>query len=276
MISHEIVDSFHKLFYDSAPDTWASMSWLGVATKKYPCDLWVYQEIIHELRPDLIVETGTRFGGSALFMATICDLIDHGAVVTVDVAELAASTHVRRPHPRITYLNGSSTSPDIVQAVRDRAVSAERVMVVLDSDHSMPHVIEELRLYSDLVTEGSYLIVEDTNVNGHPVDPGFGKGPMEAIDVFLRESRDFVADSSREKFLVTFNPGGFLRRVSGDGTQARVWALAQELAGRQAVADELRSEAAQLKAEIAALKASTSWRITAPLRGLTRRTRRTL
>ena len=85
-------------------------------------------------------------------------------------------------------------------------------MVVLDSDHHRDHVLAELRTYSALVTPGSYLIVEDTNINGHPVRPEFGPGPMEAVDEFLRESPDFAIDPEREKFFLTFNPRGFLRR----------------------------------------------------------------
>ena len=86
------------------------------------------------------------------------------------------------------------------------------VIVILDSDHSYAHVLEELRLYAPLVTSGSYLVVEDTNVNGHPVDPDHGPGPMEAVLDFLRESDEFAVDESREKFLLTFNPHGFLRK----------------------------------------------------------------
>jgi cephalosporin hydroxylase len=86
-------------------------------------------------------------------------------------------------------------------------------MVVLDSDHHMPHVLNELRIYSKLVTKGNYLILEDTNINGHPVDRKFGPGPMEALEAFQREDSDFVSDRSREKFLMTFNPKGYLRKI---------------------------------------------------------------
>jgi len=82
--------------------------------------------------------------------------------------------------------------------------------VILDSDHSRDHVLDELRLYAPLVTSGSYVIVEDTNINGHPVLPQFGPGPMEALDEFLRESDEFSIDDQREKFFLTFNPRGFL------------------------------------------------------------------
>ena len=86
-------------------------------------------------------------------------------------------------------------------------------MVLLDSDHRMTHVLEELRIYSPLVTLGNYIIVEDTNINGHPVFRSFGPGPMEALEEFLRENRSFISDRSREKFLLTHNPKGYLRRI---------------------------------------------------------------
>ncbi len=86
-------------------------------------------------------------------------------------------------------------------------------MIILDSDHSRENVTRELVAYSPLVTQGSYLIVEDTNVNGHPVLPDFGAGPMEAVEAFLAAHPTFEVDERREKFLMTFNPRGFLRRT---------------------------------------------------------------
>ncbi|MGH2711243.1 MAG: CmcI family methyltransferase [Actinomycetota bacterium] len=208
-----VVDAFHGYYYDSAEHggTWKNTFWLGVATEKCPLDLWIYQEMLHELKPDLIVETGTRWGGSALFLASMCDLIGNGRIITIDV-----DVPGKRPtHDRIEYLMGSSTSAPITENVREHAESAASVLVVLDSDHSRDHVMDELRAYAPLVTTGSYVVVEDTNVNGNPVLPHFGPGPMEAVDEFLRETEDFVIDREREKLLLTFNPRGFLRRLRG-------------------------------------------------------------
>ena len=206
--SADIVDRFHRLYYDSGERTWRNTYFLGVRTAKCPLDLWIYQELLVELRPDLIVECGTAWGGSALYLATICDLVGTGDIVTVDIAE-----DPERPrHPRITYVTGSSTDPAIVDQVRRRAASAERVLVLLDSDHRARHVAGELAAYAPLVTSGSYLVVEDTNVNGHPVLGDFGPGPWEAVDAFLPDHPEFTVDRSREKFFLTFNPRGFLRR----------------------------------------------------------------
>jgi cephalosporin hydroxylase len=204
------VDAFHRLYYETSGRTWMKTYWMGLPVMKCPLDLWIYQEILHELRPDLIVECGTLQGGSALFMAGICDLLGCGQVVTIDVAPRA-----NRPnHARISYLTGSSTAPEIVRQVEDRAAGAKSVLVILDSDHHYDHVLDELRSYRQLVTPGSYLIVEDTNINGHPVLFEFGPGPMEAVEEFLREAPEYSVDVSREKFYMTYNPRGFLRRGS--------------------------------------------------------------
>jgi cephalosporin hydroxylase len=205
-----LVDGFHRLYYESgeAGGTWKDTKFLGVSTWKSPLDLWVYQELLWELRPGLIVETGTAHGGSALYLATLCETIGSGEVVSIDIGEWPD----RPAHPRLTYVVASSTDPQVVAQVADRAGAAGTVLVVLDSDHSRDHVLAELRAYAPLVTPGSYLVVEDTNVNGHPVYEAFGPGPMEAVQDFLKECDDFEVDRSREKFLLTFNPGGWLRK----------------------------------------------------------------
>jgi cephalosporin hydroxylase len=172
-----------------------------------PLDLWVYQELIVSLRPQLIVETGTAAGGSALFLATVCDAIRSGEIFTID----SQSREDRPIHARVTYFTGSSTAPETLDAVAERAIGKAPIMVILDSDHSREHVLAELRHYARFVTPGSYVVVEDTNVNGHPVACDFGPGPMEAVREFLRERDDFAPDREQEKFFLSFNPSGFLR-----------------------------------------------------------------
>jgi cephalosporin hydroxylase len=205
----KIIRRFHKLYYYSRQRTWENTFWLNVPTAKCPLDLWVYQEIICEIKPDLIIETGTAYGGSALFLASICDQINRGQIITIDVVELPG----RPEHQRIKYLTGSSTAAEVVEEIRGLIKPDDQVMVILDSGHGAAHVRRELDIYSPLVTLGSYLIVEDTNVNGHPVLPLYGAGPMEALGEFARTRTDFVPDRQREKFFMTFNPKGYLRRV---------------------------------------------------------------
>lgn len=204
-----VVRPFHRLFYESGTRTWSNTHWLGVPAQKCPFDLWVYQELLHELRPAVIVECGTAEGGSALFLASICDLLGEGEIVTVDIRE----TPGRPEHDRVTYLTGSSTAPEIVRAVKERIAGRSPVLVLLDSNHERDHVLTEMRLYGPLVTPGSYLIVEDSNINNSPVLPDFGPGPAEAIETFLAETDDFTVDASREKYFLTFNPRGYLRKT---------------------------------------------------------------
>jgi cephalosporin hydroxylase len=138
------------------------------------------------------------------------DALVHGSIVTVDIE----TDQARPAHPRVEYLYGSSTDPGIIDRVRARADEAETVMVILDSDHTKDHVLGELHAYAPLVTPGSVLIVEDTDINGHPVLPEIGPGPMEAERELLAATSDFRLDRDLERrFLVTFHPRGYLRRT---------------------------------------------------------------
>jgi cephalosporin hydroxylase len=202
------VQRFHRLFYDNSARTWSNTTWLGVNVAKCPLDLWIYQELLTRIRPALVVESGTFLGGSAFFLASCMDPLGTGAVLTIDVA-----AHPGRPeHPRITYVTGSSLDPEVLAGARAAAADASPVLVILDSAHDRDHVLAELRAYAPLVTPGSYLIVEDTNLNGHPVLDDWGAGPYEAVEEFLAENSSFVRDVDCEKYYLTFNPGGYLRR----------------------------------------------------------------
>jgi len=200
------VSRAHDVLYLS--DAWIRATWLGAQALKNPLDLWVYQEIIHETRPELIVETGTYRGGSALYLASLCDLMGRGEVVSIDVEP---EREEYPSHPRVTYLAGrSSTDPAVVEAVRVRAADRP-ALVILDSDHSQAHVEAELAAYSSLVPVGCYLIVEDSNIGRIRKD--LMPGPFEAVESFLATTDEFEIDRAREKFLITFNPSGYLRRV---------------------------------------------------------------
>lgn len=212
----EVVRKFHELYYGrwlaEVADT-INLSWFGHQLLKCPLDLWIYQELLVRTRPDFVVETGTWRGGSALYFAMLFDQLGHGRVITVDIR---AQPNCPK-HPRIRYVEGASTDPTIVAEVQ-RSVSGGRVMVILDSDHRAGHVYQEILDYSPLVQTGDYLIVEDTNVNGHPAYPDFGPGPMEAIDKFLSENDEFVIDRRCERFMMTLYPRGYLRRSRPAGT----------------------------------------------------------
>jgi cephalosporin hydroxylase len=213
-LERDIKTEFNKLYYDSHifGKTWVNTSFLGVPIQKCVSDLWIYQEIITQRVPDLIIECGTANGGSALYLASLCDLVDNGEVLSIDIERKQGMPGIPE-HKRITYLTGSSTSEGIISTIEASVTGTDRVMVILDSDHKKNHVLDELRSYQHFVTKNDYMIVEDTNINGHPVRSDFGPGPMEALDAFLRESADFIIDRDKEKFLVTFNPRGYLKKV---------------------------------------------------------------
>ena len=208
-----IVDAFHRLYYEGPSGeghTHKRTTWMGLPCLKCPLDLWIYQELIVEVKPKLIVETGTYYGGSALFLAQVLDALGEGEVVTIDVEEKSP----RPAHPRIRYVRGSSADAALVGSLFAGHESGQAGLVVLDSDHSRAHVAAELELFAPRVSVGGYLVVEDSNVNGHPVWPGYGDGPFEAIQEFLPRHNEFAADPAREKFLMTFNPGGYLKRIA--------------------------------------------------------------
>jgi cephalosporin hydroxylase len=205
-----VVDAFHKLYYDQRIEGRKTvyLNWFGWRLVKCPFDAWTYQEIIVETRPQVIVECGTRFGGGAIFMATILDLLGEGEVFSIDT-----DTQPSRPsHPRIRYIAGSSVDPAIVARV-GAAAAGRRTMVVLDSDHSAAHVANELKVYPGLVTPGCYLIVDDTNIGGNPVWQDEDPGPMKALNEWLPTQDWFEIDPSRERFMLSLNPRGFLKRV---------------------------------------------------------------
>ncbi len=201
---------FARLYYGRVESTVFGTSYLGIQTLKYPTDLWTYQEIVSETLPELIIETGTWHGGSALYLANVCDALGRGRVITIDTAPGSPLPE----HPRVTYIRGSSTDPEVVAAVEAHARQADGVMVILDADHAREHVLQELRTYAPLVTLGGYLIVEDTNVNGNPVLPEHGPGPAEALREFMAGDSRYAVDGTRERLLITSNPGGYLRRVA--------------------------------------------------------------
>jgi cephalosporin hydroxylase len=205
-----VVDAFNDLYYTSGVA--GTLNWCGLPLLKNPCDLWMMLELIQTVRPAVIIETGTHFGGSAVFFADMTALLGiHCHVVTIDINP---KWNFDPATKNIRSIVGYSTDPSIVAQVRAIGESVSSpVIVVLDSDHSQQNVAEELRLYSPLVTLGSYLVVEDTNVNGHPSFRTHGPGPYEAVQQFVARNPHFVIDNQCERHLLTFNPNGWLRRV---------------------------------------------------------------
>ena len=212
-VSLGVVDQFNKLYYESGVA--GTLSWRGVPLIKNPCDLWMMLELIQQLKPAVLIETGTHHGGSALFFAEMTRLLGMPcAIVTVDINP---KWHVNPENYGIHSIVGYSTDDKVrlkVEGVVNRLLKENPgpVLVTLDSDHSEENVSRELELYAPFVTTGSYLIIEDTNVNGHPVGAKHGPGPWEAVQKFLTLHGEFQQDRECEKHLLTFFPGGWLRK----------------------------------------------------------------
>ena len=207
----QIIDRFHNLYYDSHTQekTWHDTYFFGIPVQKCPLDLHIFQDIIHDVKPDVIIETGTAGGGSAYYMACLCDFLGKGKIVTIDIIKWPNLPK----HKRINYIFGSSVDAKILEKIQKHIRKNDTILVVLDSNHTADYVLKELRAYNKFVTRGSYIIVEDTNVNGHPVYKEHGPGPMEALIAFKKTNKQFTSDRSREKYLFTFNPEGYLKKT---------------------------------------------------------------
>ena len=189
----------------------ASTTWLGTPIWQNVLDLWTIQETISELRPALLIETGTHHGGSALFYAQLMDLLGTGRVLTIDIV----NKHQDVEHPRIEFLDGSSTDPGIVERAGRAAAEADGpVMVILDGNHDRDHVAQELELYGPLVTPGSLLLSQDGVIDTVWFFRDTRPGPLAANRAFLERHPEFEYDRERnERFGITHHPVGWLRRL---------------------------------------------------------------
>ena len=200
------------LLYHHKNVVFTKTSWMGVRTLKNPFDAWIYQEIIYEVKPDVIIEIGSAEGGSTLYFANLLDIICKGRVLSIEIDR----SNYKVRHDRIVELTGDCLAPETIRKAADLCRN-KTVMAIHDGDHNKGHVLEDLRAYSSLVSVGSYFIVEDGIVDlfrpGDGIRGAYRDGPLAAVEEFLKENRSFVADTARERYLLTYNPKGFLRRV---------------------------------------------------------------
>jgi len=201
-----------------------NFSWLGRPIIQLPQDIIAMQEIIWQVQPDLIIETGIAHGGSLIFYASMLELLGgEGQVVGVDIDirdHNRVEIEMHAMHKRIKMIEGSSVEDDVVQQVYDLARGRKPILVVLDSNHTHAHVLRELELYSPLVTRGSYLVVFDTVIEDMPEnffpDRPWGKGdnPKTAVYEYLERTDCFEIDRLvSHKLMITASPDGFLRRI---------------------------------------------------------------
>ena len=196
------------VYYDGRELLFKKCRWMGFPAWKNPLDAWIYQEIVHDTKPDVIIEIGSMEGGSTLYFAHLLDLLGHGEVVSIDIDR--SRFHVK--HERILAITGSSSSPEVITKVFELC-QGKSAMVVQDGAHDKASVLSDLRSYCKLVPVNGYFIVEDGVADLlWPVD-WYGNGPLAAVEQFLTENPDFVADAEKERYLLTYNPRGFLKRI---------------------------------------------------------------
>jgi cephalosporin hydroxylase len=225
---------------DSGPYGYTyNFSWLGMPIIQLPQDIVAMQELVWQTKPDLIIETGIAYGGSLIMSASMlvlldyCDALKSGEVLDpakpcrkvlgVDIDIRAHNRAAIEAHPmasRIEMIQGSSTTPDVVASVRERANGFSRVMVCLDSDHTHDHVLAELKAYAPLVTTGCYCVVFDTLIEDRPEGsfPGRawdkGNNPKTAVWEYLKTHPEFEIDKNiPAKLLITVAPDGYLKRI---------------------------------------------------------------
>ncbi len=201
----KIISDFNKLYHGLYRQTWCATAWKGINILKPPTDIWIYQEIIERHKPDLIIETGTMRGGGAVFLDDMCKLMNpNGRVISIDVDRERIDK--RAFDSNVKFITGSSTSQEVFIEIQAHiaAYKCERVMVILDSDHSEEHVTNELNIFSVLVTKGMALIVEDTSN---------AEGAKVAVEKWLPNHPEYTTDIGCEKFMLTFHRGGYLEKV---------------------------------------------------------------
>ncbi len=216
------IDFIHK----TAPNKYSyNFTWLGRPIIALPQDMIAMQEIIWEVKPDLIIETGVAHGGSIIYYASLLELIgNEGLVIGIDIDIRKHNRELIEAHPmakKIHLVEGSSVSSKIIEEVSNLAAAKKKIMVFLDSNHTHAHVLEELRLYSPFVSIDSYCVVFDTIIEDMPIDYGWGnrpwgKGnnPKTAVWEFLKENKDFEINKGIDnKLLISVAPDGYLKRV---------------------------------------------------------------
>jgi len=201
-----------------------NFSWMGRPIIQYPQDMIAMQEIIWEIKPDLVIETGIAHGGSLIYYASLLELIGNGEVLGIDIDIRAHNRKEIEQHPmfrRIKMIEGSSIDESIVEQVKAFAKNKKKVVVCLDSNHTHEHVLAELRLYSPFVSLDSYIVVFDTIVETLPEGYfskkrpwGIWNNPHTAVCEFLKETDQFIVEEAIDnKLLISVAPRGYLKRV---------------------------------------------------------------
>lgn len=201
-----------------------NFSWMGRPIIQYPQDMIAMQEIVWQIKPDLIIETGIAHGGSLIYYASLLELIGNGEVLGIDIDIRKHNREEIQKHPmfkRIKMIEGSSIDESTMEMVKKYAEGKKRIIVCLDSNHTHDHVLKELELYSPFVSLDSYIIVFDTIVEflpegyfKHQRPWGIGNNPLTSVNAFLQKNKNFIIDTAIDnKLLISVAPSGYLKRI---------------------------------------------------------------
>ncbi len=200
-----------------------NFSWMGRPIIQYPQDMIAMQEIIWDIKPDLIIETGIAHGGSLIYYASLLELAGNGEVLGIDIDIRSHNKKAIEEHPmykRINMLEGSSVTQEMVERVKPYTIGKEKILVCLDSNHTHQHVLDELNFYSSFVSVDSYIVVFDTIVEDLPERYlpnrfwSIGNNPKTAVHEFLKNNNNFEIDKTIDnKLLISVNPEGYLKRI---------------------------------------------------------------
>ena len=195
--------------------------WLGVGVIQYPSDLITYANLLYKVKPEVVIESGTNYGGLSVFFSTVMENINPSAkIVTVDIdsskwdQEVAAGRITPKMLERIVFVKGDSVSTAVIDRIRE-LTQGKRGLVLLDSLHTSEHVLKELELYSPFVSPGSYIIVNDTHLEMMKF-MDMGSGPLRAVKDFLKENKEFTIDPDLPGTIISCAPSGFLRRIDNN------------------------------------------------------------
>lgn len=210
-LEHNLKTPIKSLLKKIQNETFKSR-YFGIPAIKSPMDFWVYMEIVYDIKPDIIIEIGNACGGTTLALAHMLDHIGKGRVIGIDINHNNIQKVVRE-HPRINLITGDACS--LFFEVKNLITPNDTVLIIEDSRHTYENTLNILRTYSPLVSKGSYFIIEDSVINHGLNLPGeFKSGsPYEAIEAFIRENNNFVIDRTRERFGITLNPKGYLKKI---------------------------------------------------------------
>ena len=213
MGQERIYNEFHSLYYNS--NIWSHQYWMGAKCMKSVFDSWNYQEIIFDMKPDLVIEIGTYNGGSSLMLSNFLQNANpNGKLIAVDISHELSRPYLHDVNG-IIMVEGDSLSSAVITQLQQYIDKADKVFMLLDGEHRKHHVLQEIIHLGGMLRKGDYLVVEDGNINGHPVLPGWGDGPYEAIQEYFKFfPNNFKHDYDRErKFGFTFAPEGYLIKL---------------------------------------------------------------